>query len=186
MPPARSVLLALLLVGCAPPLSPPTKTVPQSGATTTKRDLGPLVAVGWGADVVGHDNVTMKPDGAPDFTLRVRISGDVKALVLHSSDTAGNPVGGELWTTMTGPDVFPTEWHLPAREARFVWALAVFGADGKLLNPAVKLEPTTFPETTLTLCAGDTGRTRFVSGRTYTLIVQRSDGSVDRATTTIL
>lgn len=182
----RLALLALLLVGCAPPLRPPPKPEPKVVVGPPKRDLGPLVAVGFGADVIGHDGVTMKPDGDPDFVFRVRVSGDVKAFVLHSSDTVGNPVGGEIWDTLTTPDKFPEEWHLPLTETASTWALAAFDASGKLLNPDVRLAPTTLDDVTLTLCAGDTGRVRFAAGRTYTLIVQRTDGTVDRATTTIL
>jgi len=181
---ATLALLSCGLCGCPPPLRPPTKTTPNTAATA-KRDLGPLVAVGFGADVVGFDDVTMKPDGAADFVLRVRISGDVKALVLHSSDPAGRPVGAEIWDTLTPPDQFPPEWHLPGNTGGS-HALAVLDAAGKLLNPELRLPPTVFADATLTISAGDTARVRFVPGRTYTLIVQRNDGSVDRTTTTLL
>lgn len=178
-------LVASPPLGCSAPLPPPIKPTPAKVAGPPKRELGPLVAVGFGADRVGHDNATLAPDGDPDFEFRVRISGDVKALVLHSSDTAGNPVGGEIWDTLPAGRM-PPEWRLPTPEAFWTWALAVYDDKGKLQNPAVSLPPTTFDGATLTLVVGDTGKVRFVTGRTYTLLVQRNDGSVERTTTTIL
>jgi hypothetical protein len=182
----RVALVALVaLPGCPSPLPPPPKPVAVKPAGAPRRELGPLVAVGFGADRVGHDNATLAGDGDPDFELRVRVSGDVKALVLHSSDTAGNPVGGEIWDTLPkGP--MPPAWRLPVPETWWTWALGVYDAQGKLLNPEVTLPATTFDDATLTLVVGDTGRVRFVAGRTYTLIVQRTDGTVERTTTTIL
>jgi len=181
----RAALLCLLLVGCAPPILPPAKTPPSKLSGPPKHELGPLVAIGFGADRVGHDNATLAPDGEVDFEFHVRISGDVKALVLHSSDATGAPVGGEIWDTLPkGP--MPPEWHLPVPETWWTWALGVYDEKGKLLNPEVSLPATTFDNATLTLVVGDTGRVRFVTGRTYTLLVQRNDGTVDRTTTTIL
>lgn len=180
-----SLSVALLFVGCAPPLPPPQKPIAKPAAGPPKRDLGPLVAVGFTADRVGHGNVDLGPDGDVDFELRVRVSGDVKSLVLHSSDAAGKPIGGEVWDTLKNGR-YPEDWHLPFAESAWSWAIAVFDDHDKPLNPDLELPASTLDDVTLRLFVGDTGRQRFVTGRTYTLIVQRSDGSVDRTTTTIL
>lgn len=179
-----SLCVALVFVGCAP-LPPPPKPVAKPTAGPPKRDLGPLVAIGFTADRVGHDNADLKPDGDVDFELRVRVSGDVKALLLHSSDAAGKPLGGEIWDTLRSGKI-PPEWHLATSEAAWTWAIGVYDDHDKALNPDLELSPTTLNDVTLRLFVGDPGRQRFVTGRTYTLVVQRSDGSVDRTTTTIL
>lgn len=175
--------VVLLVLGCAkpPPPAPPPKVIGPP-----KREVGPLVAVGWSEDRVGHGDAPVLPDGDLDYAFRVRISGDVRALVLFASDATGVAHGDEVWDTMTAPEKFPSSWHLPYTDAKLSWALGVVDSKGVLLNPAVTLPRSTFADETLVLHAGDAGHSRFVTGRTYTLFVVRADGSVDRATTTIL
>ena len=179
----RALLVLLLAVGCA---KPPKPAPPPVVVGPPKRDVGPLVAIGFAEDRVGHGDSPIKPDGDLDFAFRVRVSGDVTALVLFASNSAGESHGDEVWDTMTTPEKFPASWHLPYADARLSWALAVVDSKGALLNPSVALPKTTFADETLVIHAGDAGHTRFVTGRTYTLFVVRSDNSVDRATTTIL
>jgi hypothetical protein len=179
------VALWVLPMGCPKPMEVPTP-VPHGVVGAPKRYLGPLVPIGLGADHVSAGDAPVKGDGDPDYEFRVRISGEVRALILHGSDGNGEPVGGEIWDTLTAPERFPPSWRLPVAEARHSWALAVFDQKETLLNPRVTLERNVFVDETITLFAGDLGHGRFVSGRTYTLLVIRPDGSRDRATTTIL
>lgn len=176
-------LVTLSLVSCP---KPPKPAAPVKAEGPPRRDVGPLVAMGFTEDRVRPGDASLEPDGDLDFAFRVRISGDVRALVLFGSDHAGKPHGGEVWDTMVGPEKYPAAWHLPYPDARDTWALAIVDGGGKVLNPTVTLPKSTFADETLTLFAADLGHVRFVSGRTYTLFVVRSDGGVDRATTTIL
>jgi hypothetical protein len=176
-----AALVPLVLIGCVTPLPPPEKASPPAHA-----DLGPLVPLGVLADRVALKDHPVQPDGDPDFAFRVRVSGDVEALLLMSSDPAGKFRGLELWDTLTAPTEFPKAWQLPWAKADFTAALAVYDASGKLLNPATTLARTRFDDETLTLFAEDPSHTRFVPGRTYTLMVVRPGGRIDRATTTLL
>lgn len=179
----RLFVVAVLALACA---KPPKPAPPPKPVGPPRREVGPLVALGFTADRVGHGDAPVQPDGDPDYTFRVRISGDVRAFVLFASDATGVAHGDEVWDTMTAPEKFPVAWHLPYTDAKLSWALAVIDSKGALLNPSVTLPETTFADETLLLHAGDAGHSRFVAGRTYTLFVVRTDGSVDRATTTIL
>ncbi|MGZ3478649.1 MAG: hypothetical protein ACXVCJ_29375, partial [Polyangiales bacterium] len=125
-------------------------------------------------------------DGDPDFAFRVRVSGDVEALVLMSSDQTGKFRGMDVWDTLTGPVAFPKDWNLPFPNANTTAALAVYDATGTLVNPGTKLARTRFIDETITMYADDPRHERFVPGRTYTLMVVRPGGRVDRATTTLL
>lgn len=178
-----AISLLAALAACAKPPPPPAPPKPSG---PPKRDVGPLVALGWLEDRVGPGDSATTPDGEKDYALRVRLSGDVRALVLYASDATGAPHGAEVWDTLTGTDPLPPSWHLPYGDGKVTWVLGVFDAEGRPLNRAVRLERTAFADETVTLHAADTGRVRFVTGRTYTLLVQRSDGTVDRSTTTIL
>jgi hypothetical protein len=181
----RALLTAVVFaVACSKPMPPPAPT-PRVVVGPPARDVGPLMPVGYLEDHVGFHNAPVEPDGELDFALRVRLSGDVRALVLYASDAAGAPHGGEIWDTMTAPETFPAAWHMAA-EARDSWAIAVIDSKNALLNPKVVLEKRTFDNDIVTIFAGDPGRGYFVSGRTYTLLVVRNDGKTDRATTTLL
>jgi hypothetical protein len=172
-----------LLLACAkpPPPAPPPKVVGPP-----KRDVGPLIPVGWTTDRIGCVDAPIAPDGDTDFMFRVRVSGDARAFVLFGSDATGASHGGEVWDTIKGPEKYPASWHMPYPDARHTWAIAVFDSKGTALNPNVTMPTTTFDGEELTLVVGDLGHARFVNGRTYTLFVVRSDGTVNRATTTIL
>ncbi|MBI2392426.1 MAG: hypothetical protein HYV09_22770 [Deltaproteobacteria bacterium] len=183
MKPLAAVLLVAALGACPRPPPPPAPPKPSG---PPKRDVGPLLPLGWLDDRVGAGDAATRPDGEKDYALRVRLSGDVRALVLYASDATGESHGAEVWDTLTGSDRIPPSWHLPYADGKVTWALAVFDSSDKPLNAAVRLDRTTFADETVTLYAADTGRVRFVTGRTYTLLVQRSDGTVDRSTTTIL
>lgn len=180
----RLLVVAVLALACAKPPKPATP--PPKPVGPPRREVGPLVAVGLSEDHVGHGDSPVQPDGDFDYAFRVRVAGDVRALVLFASDATGVAHGDEVWDTMTAPEKFPLAWHLPYSDAKLSWALGVVDSKGTLLNPAVTLPKSTFSDETLTLYAGDAGHSRFVAGRTYTLFVVRTDGSVDRATTTIL
>jgi hypothetical protein len=173
--------LCLTLVGCATRLPPPEKPAPAPHA-----DLGPLVALGVIADRVALKDHPVQPDGDPDFAFRVRLSGDVEALVLMSSDPSGKFRGMEVWDTLTAPTEFPKDWNLPFPKADYTAALAVYDASNTLINPATTLARTRFSDETVTVFAEDQHHQRFVPGRTYTLLVVRPGGRVDRATTTLL
>lgn len=164
-----------------PPAAPPPKVTPGPPA----RDVGPLVPLGYLEDHVGTINAPVAPDGELDYALRVRLSGDVRALVLYASDPTGAPHGGEVWDTMTAPETFPSAWNMPA-PAHDSWALAVLDEKRNLLNPEVVLEHRTFDDEVVTIFAADPTHVHFVSGRTYSLLVVRNDGKTDRATTTLL
>lgn len=182
--PRAAWLLAAISVACTKPLPPPAappKVVPGPPA----RDVGPLVPLGYRADFVGPVDSMVKPDGQPDFALRVRLSGDVQGLVLYSSDATGAPSGGAVWDTFTAPYRYPAEWHLPV-PANYAWAIAVVDSKDTLLNPNVVLDKLVFDNETVTILASDPGHGYFVSGHTYSLLVVRKDGRTDRATTTIL
>lgn len=176
-----AALVPILVFGCVTPLPPPQKASPPAHA-----DLGPLVPLGVLADRVAQKDHPVQPDGDPDFAFRVRVSGDVEALVLMSSDPAGKFRGMEVWDTLTAPTEFPKDWQLPWAKADYTAALAVYDASGTLLNPATTLTRTRFADETLTIYAEDRSHVRFVPGRTYTLMVVRPGGRVDRATTTLL
>jgi hypothetical protein len=182
---ATSLLSVFCAASCAKPVTPPAPIPAKVAPGPPARDVGPLVALGYIEDRVGSHDSQVVPDGDVDFALRVRISGDVRALVLYGSDPTGVPHGGEVWDTMTAPDKFPEAWHMLAL-AQDSWALAVFDSKNALLNPHVVLDRKSFDNETVTIFVSDPGRGRFVSGRTYTLLVVRNDGKTDRATTTVL
>ncbi len=175
-------ILAAISIACSKPLPPPAP--PKVAPGPPPRDVGPVVPLGYLEDHVGGYNA-VRPDGVPDFALRVRLSGDVRALVLYASDATGAPHGGEVWDTMTAPDKYAPEWHLDAL-AQYTWAIAVFDSKRILLNPNVVLDKHEFDNEDVTIFAADPGRVFFASGRTYTLLVVRNDGRTDRATTTLL
>ena len=180
-----SLFSVFCAVSCASPLPPPAPAPARVAPGPPARDVGPLVALGFVEDRVGSNNAAVAPDGEVDFALRVRLSGDVRALVLYASDATGAPQGGEIWDTVTAPEKFPEAWHMPA-PAHESWAIAVVDSKQTLLNPKVVLEKKTFDHELVTIFAADPGRVRFASGRTYTLLVVRKDGKTDRATTTVL
>ncbi len=184
---ARGALAALVVgctAGCAERLPAPTVAAPTPSAT--KRELGPLVALGWIADRVGPTGDRLQPDGVADFAFRVRVSGPVKALFVVSSDTRGVPCCGDVWDTVLPPFVFPKAWGLPHAQAGSTWAIAVYGSDARLLNPGVTLPETTFLDEVVTIFVPDPPRIALTPGRTLTLLALRPDGTFDRATTTLL
>ncbi|MBX7196380.1 MAG: hypothetical protein K1X94_30280 [Sandaracinaceae bacterium] len=179
----RLVFASALLTACAPPIPPPVKAVTPSEGPP-RRDLGPLIAVGFTADHVGQNGTSARPDGEPDYEFRVRISGDVRAMVLHGSDLTGKPLGLDVWDTLlAGP--MNQALHIPASDAAATWVLGVFDDKGEALNPAVTLNQT-FRDATVHLFVADPKRNSFVPNKTYTLLIERNDGSVERTTTTIL
>ncbi len=187
-----STIFALSVAGCPARLTAPPRPVVAAAPSSSlsgaapKRDLGPLVPIGFAADRVGPRNAPVGPDGETDFGFRVRVSGDVLALLVGVSDGNGESSPAGLWDTLIGPEPIPKAWGLKHTEAAITWAVAVVGADGKVLNPLGPLERKRFADETLEIFAADPGHHRFVSGRTYTLYVPRPDGTIDRATATIL
>lgn len=181
---AGVAVAALVLAGCADRLPPPA--VAPSPSAAARRDLGPLIALGWTADRVGAGGDRVQPDGLVDYAFRVRISGPVRALVLVSSDTRGLPCCGDVWDTLRAPFVFPDGWGLPNVPAAATWSIAVEDGASRLLNPEVTLPETLFRDEHVTIFAPDPPRARFVPGRTLTLLVVRPDGTLDRTTTTLL
>lgn len=175
------------LTGCPKKLAAPVASKPaEETPSAPRREVGPLVALGLLDDRVPPKDHPIGPDGDKDFAFRVTLSGDVEALVLSSSDVKGNVVGGEVWDTLTGPDAkYPAALGVAA-DPRATWALAIYDGKGTLLNPQVTLERKQFAGETITIYAADVPHLRFVPGRTYTLRVVRSDGTIDRATTTLL
>jgi len=187
--------LAAVVVACAlactkPPVAPPAPTQPVADADATapaRRDLGPFVAVGPSADRVPRGDGPVKPDGTKDFAFRVRVAGEVAAIVVMSSDIKGNPVGGEVWDTYRGETKLPEKVakQLKYDTGKWTWTLGVFDASDRLVNPEGELpQGTSFHDETLTIYLGDGGF--FTSGYTVTIMVVRPDGTIDRATTSVV
>jgi hypothetical protein len=169
-------------VGCSAKLPPPEKT----HAPSPRADLGPLVPLGVVADRVKLQDRPVQTDGVADFAFRVRVSGEVLGFVLMSSDPAGNYEGHWCWDTFTAPFAFPKELHIPYEKGERTAVIAAFDEKDTPLNPDVQLVRSRFMDETVTIYASDPRHAAFLPGHTYTLLVLRPGGRVDRATTTLL
>lgn len=185
---ALTVALALFSLGaaCAPPPSAPLVAArPAESAGVVRRELGPLISQGYSADRASWIDAPVQGDGRPDYAFRVRVSGDVVAMSLASSDAHGTPVSVEVWDTFVGEAPIPASLGEQHKLGGETIQLGVTDAAGTLLNPAGTLPPHRFDDETLTIYAPDAFGL-FRSGRVFTLLVVRPDGAVDRSTVVIL
>ncbi len=148
--------------GGAPPTggggAPPTGGggVPPTGGGAPTSRLTSLQAawIGMDADVVTRGG-EVRPDGSPDAHFRVQANFSfwqtVDYITLYSSDTSGNPAGGQVWQTKNGG----------------YWILGVI-ANGMNLNAGFVPTLGTFNgAVALDLYAGDSGW--FNPGQTFTI-----------------
>lgn len=149
------------------------------------REVGPLMALGVQADRVSTGESAVKPDGANDLAFRVRLSGDVVALFLTSSDPKGVPWGSHRWDTVPAGQKVPEKMAALLGYHQGAWSIAAYDGADHALNPEVAFPPgLVLHDEMVTLYVADPGGLH--SGYTITLLVLRSDGSLDRATTSLV
>jgi hypothetical protein len=191
--PARFTLVTLVtlvtLGACASP--PPAPKAPPPANADAGPDaepapyVGTLVRLPRDADRVSLIDHPLRPDGVPDFGLRVRLSGRVRALYVVWSDGAGRTVDRVQWDTCTH-GACPKEMGSNFPTCDQTAAIAVVDARGVLLNPDVELPETTFRDEDVSLYLADPAQRYFTSGRAITLWVELASGRLERTTTALL
>jgi hypothetical protein len=187
----RSVIVSLVLACCACSARPPAPQVvePDRSADAATEEVGPLVWVGLTNDRLQVEGEPLRPDGRPDYAFMVRLSGPIVSLTFTLSDSHGKRVGESVWDTIKGDTPIPASLGMPERMkiGAHTANLAVYDESGRLLDPDSSLPPNTvFDGNWYTLVLPDWGTEFSVEGRSFTLLVLRPDGRVDRTTVVIV
>lgn len=139
----------------------PPGTIPTSGKAVTQQDL------------VSPGDKGLTGDGSNDGTIVATVVGPVDGLILVTTDSNGNPAGGQQWDTLSGSDALPniaSGFTLGSQ----TWVLGVF-ENGVLVNDSDARISLGAGVHALTLAASSSGF--FNAGQHFRLYVRAIGGS---------